>query len=53
MQVPTPVMVTVPANSEQDPAAVRVTGRPDDAVALTAKGASPYVLSAREANVIV
>ena len=35
------------------PAALKLTANPDDAVALTPKSASPYVLSASAANVIV
>ena len=37
----------------QEPAAVNVTGRPDDAVAETVKSGAPYVTSASGPNEIV
>ena len=51
-QLPTPVMVKVAPLREHCPLAVKLTGRPEVAVALRVIGASPYVLSARGPKVI-
>ena len=40
-QAPVPVSVTVAPASVQAPLALKLTGRPDDAVALIVKGGSP------------
>ena len=43
VQEPTPVSVTVLPLTVHAPAAVKLTAKPDEAVALTANGAVPYV----------
>ena len=55
MQVPPPTMVTVVPETVQveEVADVKVTVSPDDALAERAKGESPKVLLASEANEIV
>src|SRR5687767_14440178 len=53
VQLPVPVSVTVLPDTVQGPAASKLTVRPDDAVALTANGASPKVLLANAPNVMV
>ena len=47
------MMCTVLPLTVQLPVALKLTASPDDAVALTVKSASPNVLSASAANVIV
>src|SRR5947209_20498198 len=44
VQLPAPVIVTVFPDTVQFPVAPRPTARPDDTVAVTAKGGSPVVL---------
>ena len=52
--VPTPVMVTVLPLMVTGPERIwKLTGKPDDAVALTVKGASPKVLFVNAPKVIV
>ncbi len=53
MHEPAPVMCTVLAAIVQLPVAEKLTGKPEDAVALTLKSASPNVLLARALKVIV
>ena len=53
MQEPAPVRWTVDPATLQLPVAAKVTAKPDDAVALTAKSGSPKFLLANAANVIV
>src|ERR1044072_7686305 len=53
VQLPAAVMWTVVPITVQLPLAVNVTAKPDEAVALTAKSASPYVLFAIAPKVIV
>ena len=53
VQVPGAVIVTVLLASVQLPLALNVTGRPDEAVALTVKGGLPYCLLPSGPNVIV
>ena len=53
VQIPAAVTVTVLLVSVQLPLALNVTGRPDEAVALTVKGGSPYCLLPNGPNVIV
>ena len=53
VQLPAPVIWTESPVTTQLPLASKVTVRPEEAVALTAKSASPNVLSGSAANVIV
>jgi len=53
VQLPVPVIVTVLPDTVQLPEAEKLTGNPDEAVALTVKGGSLVVLSASGLNVIV
>ena len=53
VQLPPPVRCTVVPLTVQLPLAVKLTGRPEEAVALTVKSGSPKVLFARGPNVIV
>src|SRR5438093_9273155 len=53
VQVPAATSVTVVSDTVQPPVALKLTGRPDDAVALTVNGGSVDVLSGRGSNVIV
>jgi len=53
MHEPAPVIWTVEPATLQLPLAVNVIVRPEDAVALTSKSASPKVLLTRAPNVIV
>ena len=50
---PAPVILTVMPVTVQFPLAVKVTVRPEEAVALTAKFGSPYVFDASEPKLIV
>src|SRR5258708_39143232 len=52
VQMPVPPKVTALPETEQGPDAVKATGRPDDAVALTATGGSPTILSATAAKLM-
>src|SRR5919202_907243 len=51
--VPAAVRVTVAPETVQAPVGVRTTGSPEEAVALSANGASPKVFSGSGSNVIV
>ena len=56
VQEPAPVMCTVPGDglvTVHCPLALKLTGKPEDAVALTGKSGSPNVLFAKGPNVIV
>ena len=53
MQLPAPVMCTVLPLTVQLPLALKLTARPEDAVALTVKSRSPKVLFGSTPNVIV
>src|ERR1043165_4112269 len=53
VHVPAPVMWTVEPLTVQLPVAAKLTARPEDAVALTLKSASPKVLPRRAPKVIV
>jgi len=53
VHVPTAVSVTVAPDTVQPPPALKLTGNPDDAGALTVNGGSVSVLSGRGSNVIV
>ena len=56
VQEPALVMCTVPGDglvTVHWPVALKLTGKPDDAVALTGKSESPNVLFANAPNVIV
>ena len=53
VQLPAPVMVTVVPETVQLPLALKLTVKPELAVAFTVNGASPKVLLARAPNVIV
>jgi hypothetical protein len=53
VHVPVLVSVTVLPETEHEPLAVKVTMRPESAVALTVNGGSSRNLSARAENVIV
>jgi hypothetical protein len=53
MHVPAPVIVTVVLRTVQAPEAAKLTASPDDAVAVTANGASPKVLFAKLPNEMV
>jgi hypothetical protein len=53
VQLPAPVIVTVSPDTEQLPVAPNPTGRPDDAVAVTAKGGSLVVLFGSAVNVMI
>ena len=52
LQVPAPVSVTMSSETVQEPEALKRTGRPELAVALTLKGGPPG-LSVRGSKVIV
>ncbi len=53
LQLPAPVMVTVLPLTVQLPLALKLTGSPDEAVALTVKGGLPKVLLAKAPKLIV
>lgn len=53
VQLPAPVRVTVLPDTVQAPAVPKLTARLEEAVALTANGASPKVLFGKAPNVIV
>jgi hypothetical protein len=53
VQEPAPVIVTVDPLTAQFPPAAKFTANPDEVLALTVKGASPYVCDGSALKVIV
>jgi hypothetical protein len=52
-QEPAPAIARVDPITEHDPDAVNVSSRPEDVVALTSNGGSPYVIGRSCPNVMV